>query len=249
LRARHVLAFLVHHIHDHGAGWAGRLRSVLRSFLRFLYVTGRIPTDLTATLPPVSDWRQTLPARLAPHEVKRLLRCCDRTTAKGRRDYAILLLLVRLGLRACEVKALTLDDIDWKKGEIIIVGKGARRGRLPLPHDVGEAVAQYIKHVRPRCLTRQVFVRMRAPCIGFTENGAINPIVKKALLRANLHPPRRGSHLLRHTCATALLRRGASLSEVGEILRHRDLRSTSVYAKVDKKTLRTVSQPWRGGGA
>jgi site-specific recombinase XerD len=188
-----------------------------------------------------------LPQALESHEVERLLESCNRTSAAGRRNFAILLLLARLGLRAGDVVNLALEDVDWEAGEITVGGKSGRRDRLPLPRDVGQALADYLKRGRPQCPTRRVFVRAKAPYIGFVDSAAITTLVSRAVDRAGLHPPHKGAHLLRHTLATQMLRRGASLSEIGEILRHRNPDTTAIYAKVDLDRLRTLARRWPGG--
>ena len=175
------------------------------------------------------------------------MHCVDQKTPEGRRNYAILQLLARLGLRAAEVATLTLNDLDWDAGEIIVRGKGGRYDRLPLPDEVGQALANYLRDGRPSCSTRRVFVRHRAPQRGFVNGEAIGTIVHRALDRAGLHPAHKGAHLLRHSLATRLLRNGASLAEIGELLRHRDLNTTQIYAKVDESALRRLALPWPGG--
>lgn len=222
----------------------------LRSFLRFLYEHGHISRDLAAVVPAVANRRFLgLPKFLAPQQIESLLKTCVRTTHAGRRDYAILLLLARLGLRAGEVVHLELDDLNWDSGEFVIRGKGRREDRLPLPSDVGEALAGYVRHGRPRCSSRRVFIRLLAPHQGFSSSGAIGNVVRRALSRAGLNPAFKGAHLLRHSLATRMLRGGASLTEIGEILRHRHPYTTEIYAKVDLAALRTVAQPWPGGEA
>jgi len=219
--------------------------TALCSFLRFLFQCGEIPTNLAACVPSVARWRQdSVPKYLNTEQVKRLLKACDRNTSTGRRDYAILLLLARLGFRASEVVNLELEDIDWRNGEITVPGKGLVRDRLPLPVDVGEAVAMYLSRDRCKCPTRQVFLCMKAPRRGFASAGAVSTLVRRAILRAGLDPPLKGAHLLRHSLATGMLRRGASMVEIGEILRHRTPASTEIYAKVDFKSLRAIALPW-----
>jgi site-specific recombinase XerD len=176
-----------------------------------------------------------------------LLASVDRTRPQGLRDEAILLLLARLGLRAGEVARLSLDDLDWDAGELVIRGKRGRLDRLPLPWDVGEALGRYLREARPACPTRQVFVCLRAPRRGFQAGNAVGTIVRRALARAGLHPPHRGAHLLRHSLATRLLREGASLMEIGDLLRHQNLDTTRIYAKVDEPALRRLAPPWPGG--
>jgi len=222
--------------------------TALRSFFRFLRLRGDLRSDLAGAVPTVAYWRlSTLPKSLQPHQVKRLLDSCDQATATGQRDYALLLLLARLGLRAGEVVGLTLEDIDWEAGELTVRGKNAQQDRLPLPRDVGAAVARYLRHVRPRCSTRRVFVRMQAPRQGFASSVAVCTIVRRAIERAGLRPTLKGAHLLRHSLATQMLRQGASLAQIGEILRHRTPKSTEIYAKVDLRALRALTQPWPRG--
>jgi len=222
--------------------------SSLRHFLRFLYLRGDIANDLAACVPYVAHWRlSTVPRTLSAAQVEHLLKSCDRRTATGQRNYAILLLLARLGLRAGEVVAMQLDDIDWEGGELTVCGKRLRRDRLPLPHDVGKALAKYLRYGRPRCSTRRAFVRRRAPYEGFASSTTIRSIVCRALGRAGLDPSTKGANLLRHSLATDMLRKGASLSQIGEILRHQNLNTTQIYAKVDLVALRKLAQPWPGG--
>ncbi len=183
--------------------------TALRSFFRFLHQRGTIAVDLAAAIPTVANWRLShLPKSLPAKQVEQLLASCDRSTPIGRRDYAILLLLARLGLRAGEVLGMTLEDLDWEKGELLVLGKGNRVDRLPLPEEVGAAVAHYLRHVRLPCTTRRVFVRMTAPRRGFFGPAAICDVVRHALKRAALNPEFKGAHLLRHSLATDLLRKG-----------------------------------------
>jgi integrase/recombinase XerD len=220
----------------------------LRSFLRFLYERGHIGVDLAAAVPAVANRGcLELPKFLPPEQIESLLETSDEATPAGRRDCAILLLLARLGLRAGEVAHMALDDIDWDAGEIAIRGKGRGEDRLPLPRDVGKALAEYLQQGRPPCSSRRVFIRLRAPHEGFAGPGAIGNVVRRALSRAGLNPAFKGAHLLRHSLATRMLRGGASLTEIGEILRHRHPSTTGIYAKVDVAALRTVAQPWPGG--
>jgi site-specific recombinase XerD len=224
--------------------------TALRSFLRFLHQRGEIEIDLAAAVLPVMDWRLAgLPKSLDPEQVQSMLASCKREAVAGRRDYAILLLLARLGLRAGEVVAMTLDDLDWEAGLVTVRGKGQRHEPLPLPDDVGEALVSYLRDGRPACQTRRLFVRLKAPYRGFASSVAICDIVKRALARAGIDPPFKGSHLLRHSLATEMLRRGASLEDIGEILRHRHPETTQIYAKVDLNALRGLALPWPGGAA
>ena len=220
----------------------------LRSFFRFLYQRGETAIDLSPSALTVANWRLSeLPKFLEPKQVERLLQSCNQDTLIGQRDYVILLLLARLGLRAGDVVHMTLDDIDWDVGEIIVSGKSDRQQKLPLPHDIGEALVRYLSHGRPRCPSRRIFIRIKAPRKGFSSSVAICNIVRRALVRAKLNPAFKGSHLLRHSLATQMLRGGASLVEIGEILRHQRLDTTQIYGKVDLAALSALAQPWPGG--
>jgi len=222
----------------------------LRSFFRFLFQHGETKTDLAAAVPRVPAWRLVeVPKYLTSAEVERVVHVCERNTAVARRDLAIILLLARLGLRASELIALELDDIDWRAGVLTVRGKGGYHDRLPLPADVGEAMATYLRQDRPRCMTRRVFIRIKAPHRGFANPSSISTIVCRALARAGLQPRFKGSHILRHSLATGMLRAGASMDEIGEVLRHRTPNSTEIYAKVDINSLRSLALPWptKGG--
>jgi site-specific recombinase XerD len=248
LRAADVTQFVLQSARAMSPCRAKLLVTALRSFLRFLFMRGETATDLTPAVPTVADWRLAkLPKFIPAIEVRRLLGACNRHTATGRRDYAVLLLLARLGLRASEVVQMTLDDIDWDAGELIVHGKGKRHDRLPLPDDIGKALAEYLRHDRRRCTSRRVFLCTRAPLRGFAGPVAVCTIVRRAIDRAGLQTPTKGAHLLRHSLATDLLRRGASLDEIGELLRHRSHDTTVLYAKVDLGRLSEVAQPWLGG--
>jgi site-specific recombinase XerD len=247
LRAHDVIAFVRAEAHRLSPKPAQLMVSALRGFLRFLHQHGRIAVDLSASVPTVADWRRAgVPKYLPAEQVETLLACCDQRTVAGQRDYAVLLLLARLGLRAGEVVHLHLEDVDWSEGLLTVCGKGGRWRRLPLPVDVGEAIAGYLRSGRPPCSTRRVFVRLRAPHTGFAASVAIDGIVSRALTRAGLQPPLRGAHLLRHSLATTMLRRGASLAEIGQLLGHRLPQTTEIYAKVDACALSELAQPWPG---
>jgi site-specific recombinase XerD len=247
LSARDARRFLLEHTPTVSPKRAKLIVSALRSFLRFLYQRGVLATDLALSLPAVADRRLSdLPKFIAPAEVERLLQRCDRTHPTGRRDYAILLLLARLGLRAGEVVAMTLDDLDWAAGALTVRSKGGRRERLPIPLEVGQALATYLRDGRPPCQTRRVFVRMKAPRQGFADHRAISTLVHRALTRAGLDPALKGAHLLRHSLATHMLRNGVSLAEIGDLLRHQSLMTTEIYAKVDQTTLAALAHPWLG---
>lgn len=248
LVAQDANQFILRHAQRLSRTRAKLLVTVLRSFLRFLYQRGDIPIDLASAVLPVMHWRLSgLPKSLAPGQVQLMLENCDRSTVTGRRDYAILLLLARLGLRASEVVALRLDDLDWDTGVVTIPGKGQRCEPLPLPHEVGEALVGYLQDGRPPCNTRCLFVRICAPHRGFAGAAAICDVVRRALVRAGIDAPFKGSHVLRHSLATEMLRRGASLEDIGQILRHRHPETTQIYAKVDLEALRALAQPWPGG--
>ncbi|HVC07292.1 MAG TPA: site-specific integrase [Solirubrobacterales bacterium] len=221
------------------------LVAALRALLRFLYFEGELSRLLVDAVPSVAAWRLSeLPRRLEREQVQRLLGACDRETAQGRRDFAIVTVLVRLGLRACAVAALSMDDIDWRAGEFTAVGKGGRAERLPLPVDVGEAIVAYLRDGRPRrTLDGAVFVRMLAPYRALSSDG-VSMVVTSAARRAGLGQV--GAHRLRHTAASEMLRAGAGLPEIGQVLGHRAATTTAIYAKVDRDGLRQIARPWPG---
>ncbi len=245
-----IAQYVLHRACSTSPRTAQRTVTGLRSFLRFLQQRGDIATNLAGSVPRVANWSGGgLPKYLPAAEVELLLDSCNRQTAEGRRNRAILLLLARLGLRAGEVVHLTLDDIDWDAGEVLIRGKGGRQDRLPMPADVGKALATYIRYARPLCLSRRMFIRLNAPHQGLAGASNIGYVVRRALRQAGLKPSFKGSHLLRHSLATGMLRGGASLTEIGKILRHQLPSTTAIYAKVDLAALRALAQPWPGGEA
>lgn len=246
LTAGDVTGFIQRHAFKQSPKRASVMVAALRSFLRFLCFRGSLDVNLADCVPGVANWRFTvLPESLKSDEVELLLETtCDRETPTGRRDYAILLILARLGLRGGEVTRLKLEDINWEAGEIRVRGKGGRAARLPLPTDVGEALVAYLRAGRPRCSSRHVFIRAKAPLKGFPNSVAIADMVRRALRRAGLESRRGAAHLLRHAAATQMLRRGASLPEIGELLRHRHQDTTRIYAKVDLTALRQLARPW-----
>ena len=216
----------------------------LRSLLRFLHVRGHISRDLAGCVPAVAGWRLAwLPKGLEPDQVERLLGSADQSTAIGRRDAAIIRLLVRLGLRASDVAALELEDLDWRAGELVLCGKGRRQSRLPLPHDVGKAIAAYLRRGRPSSPTRKVFLWSHAPYLPLSPSGVV-AVARSALRRADIAAG--GARVLRQTVATQILRHGGSLSEIAHVLRHRHIDTTAIYAKVDLSLLGTLVQPWPG---
>jgi integrase/recombinase XerD len=219
----------------------------LRSFLRYCYLTDLTSRSLAEAVPSIASWRlAALPKALEPDHVLGLMENCDRSTPVGQRDFAILTVLVRLGLRAGEVAALELGDIDWRTGEAVIRGKGPRIDRLPLPADVGEAIVAWLHHGRRACPCPNVFTRVRAPRQALSSSG-VSAVVAGACRRAGL--PVVHAHRLRHTAATEMLRAGSNLDEVGQVLRHQKLLTTSIYAKVDRTTLSALALPWPGGVA
>jgi site-specific recombinase XerD len=248
LVAQDVTGFVQRRSRIVGHSSVQHLVTALRAFLRYLRHTGRISIDLAACVPSVANWSfSTLPKSLLPGQVEQILDRCERATSIGRRDYAILLLLARLGLRAGEVAALTLDDIDWEQGHITVRSKGGRWTRLPIPHDVGKAISDYLTNGRPSCTDRRVFIRGHAPRTGFSASTSVSAVVRSALLGSGIESARKGAHLFRHSLATEMLRRDASLREIGEVLRHRSQDTTWLYAKVDLPSLERLALPWPGG--
>ncbi len=244
LTAGDVRAFAVGQCRSHRTGSARMLVTGLRSLLRFLLAEGYTTRQLAQAVPTATGWAGgSLPRPLDAGAVAAMLAGCDPVTVVGLRDFAILTVLHRLGLRAGEAAALELGDIDWHHGEIVVRGKGGRQDRLPLPVDVGEALVAYLRR-RPRTKCRTLFMKVRAPIAGLTPDG-VEDVVRGACMRAGLPPA--GAHRLRHSAATAMLAGGASLTEVGQVLRHARLVTTSIYAKVDRTALRTIARPWPGG--
>jgi integrase/recombinase XerD len=224
------------------------LTAALRSFLRYARYRGDITLDLAAAVPTVANWSMTsIPRAISAEQVRQLLARSGRRTATERRDYAIMLLLTRLGLRSSEVVMLELDDIAWEAGSLRVRGKGDRRTELPLPADVGNAIVAYLRHGRPRSSSRRVFLRAKAPIRGFLGASAVGSIVRHALERTGIAAPTKGTHQFRHGLAAQMLHHGASLSEIGEVLGHRSPETTKIYAKVDLDALRTLALPWPGG--
>jgi site-specific recombinase XerD len=241
-----VTAFVLATAKRCSVGEAQNVVSALRSALRYLYVQGLLERDLAGAVPGVAGWSgSALPKAVEPEVIERLLRNCDRRRHAGRRDYAVLLLLSRLGLRRCEVAALELDDVDWAVGELLIRGKGQQQDRLPLPQDVGHALAMYIKRSRPPIDSRKVFTTVYAPQRPL-QPGAVTGLVNARCDKLGLPPI--GAHRLRHTAATQMLRRGASLDEIAQVLRHRHVSTTAIYAKVDRAALSELARPWPRGG-
>lgn len=246
LTAAEVSRFAAGECRSRSTGSAKVVVTALRSLLRFLLLDGLVRADLAAAVPAVAGWRGAgLPKALPEGQVTALLGACDRGTAAGSRDYAVLTLLARLGLRACEVAALGLDDINWRAGIVTVRGKGRRDEQLPLPSDVGQALAGYLRDGRPAgAASRRVFLASRAPGGGLSAGG-VKTIVRQRCRAAGLAPF--GAHRLRHTAATQMLRAGSPLAEVGQVLRHRSAATTAIYAKVDHAALWQLAMPWPGG--
>jgi site-specific recombinase XerD len=222
----------------------------LRSFLRYAQYRGEVPSGLVASVPAVASWVSTpaLPRAISPEHAQAALDSCDCSTAIGLRDRAVLVILARLGLRANEIVSMQLQDIDWDAGQLMVRGKGRRECLLPIPIDVGEAITAYLRHGRPASGDRHVFLRSIAPICGLMEGSdAIGTIVRYALRRAKVDAPHSGSHQFRHALAVRMLQGGASLREIGEVLRHRSPQSTSIYARVDINSLRSLAPAWPGG--
>lgn len=249
LVAGDVIRFVLAQCPGRSRGTAKLMVTALRSLLGFLHVDGVLTRPLAEAVPSVAGWRLAgLPRALEAGQVRQLLARCDRRGAAGSRDFAVLTMLLRLGLRAGEAAGLQLDDVDWRHGEITVRGKGSRLERLPLPIDVGQALAAYLRNGRPAPVDgcRRLFLRALAPHRGLTSN-VVTKIVARAASRAGL--PHVTAHQLRHTAATTLLRAGAPLGEVGQLLRHRSPSTTAIYAKVDRDALGTVARPWPGDAA
>jgi integrase/recombinase XerD len=243
LSAAEVNAFVLRESRRVGPRAAETVVCALRALLRFLHVQGVIAEPLAMAVPAVPRRREDLPRGLPAEQVRLLLESCDRSTRSGLRDFAILKLFARLGLRCGEVAVMELDDVDWRAGELVIRGKGSQIDRLPLTADVGEALADYLRHGRPRGFGRTVFLRSSAPLVGLTSNG-VSCVVLSACRRAGIPPAM--AHRLRHTVASELLRHGAGLPEIGQVLRHQRLQTTAIYAKVDRSALSRLALPWPG---
>lgn len=224
------------------------MTTALRSFLRYARYRGELTLDLAAAVPIVANWsRASIPRAIPPEQIRQLLSSIDRHTAMGRRDYAILLLLARLGLRAGAVVGLELDDIDWSTGQLRVRGKRGRPSELPLPTEVGKAIAAYLRRGRPPSASRRVFLRVRAPHRGFQESSSVSTLVGHALKRAGINAPTCGAHQFRHGLASEMLRHDASLAEIGVLLGHAHPDTTRIYTQIDLKALRALAQRWPGG--
>lgn len=245
LDADDVTSFILNESRQYSIGTTKLAITALRSLLGFLFRRGATQQDLSTAVPAIAGWRMSgLPKAFERGQVRKLLRACDRRSRQGRRDLAVLLLMTRLGLRAGEVSRLSLDDIDWRRGEIVLRGKGRRQDRLPLPADVGGALARFLSDRTPGTKERAVFLRQMAPHRGL-KVGGIQSIVNGCLRRAGLPPG--NSHRLRHTAATQILRCGGTLDDIAQVLRHKSHDTTAIYAKVDLRALRRVMRRWPGG--
>lgn len=248
LRAGDVVRFVQHQAPQLHMKRAKLLTAALRSFLRYVRYRGEITLDLAAAVPIVPNWSMSsVPRAIPAAQVRQLLASIDRRTAIGRRDYAILLLLARLGLRSSEVVFLELDDINWNVGQLSVRGKSGQRSELPLPAEVGRAIAAYLWRGRPHSASRRVFLRAKAPIRGFRGPSGVGSVVRHALQRAGIQAPTYGTHQFRHGLATEMLRQGASLDEIGEVLGHRHPQTTKIYTQVDIEALRSLALPWPGG--
>ena len=221
--------------------------TALRAFLRCAEYRGEIGASLIGAVPAVAVWTTTppLPRAISAERARLAIASCDLSTAVGRRDRAVLLLLARLGLRGGEVVTLLLEDVDWDAGRLCVRGKNKHQCLMPMPIDIGESIAAYLQHGRPACTDRHLFLRTRAPLRGLMQGSdGVGSIVRHALQRAGIDAPHKGAHQFRHALAVRLLRGGASLTEIGELLRHRSPLSTSIYAKVDIVARRALALPW-----
>jgi integrase/recombinase XerD len=247
MSAEQVSLFVLAEAARRSAGSMNNVTTALRALLRWLHLRDYTPLSLAGAVPTAPSWRDSgLPRAVAPDQIRRLLASCDRRTNVGRRDLAILTVLTRLGLRAGEVAALSVDDLDWRAGEIEVPGKGNRRERLPLPVDVGQAIADYCRRGRRGGACRSLFLHAHAPYVGLSHTG-VNQVVARASERAEL--PRISAHRLRHSAACAMRAAGAPLLEIGQALRHRDVSVTAHYARDDQAALGVVARPWPGGAA
>jgi site-specific recombinase XerD len=244
---------VIRYVECHARDWSPKSAKLmcwsLRAFLRYLHHTGLNPHALAGCVPSIRQWNLVgLPTYLSAAQVQKALDGCDRASAVGRRDFAILMMLSKIGLRADEVATLTLDDIDWRAGDMLVRAKGRQRARMPIASDVGAAIVAYLQEGRPKSACRQLFLRSLAPHTGFASASAITMIAKTALERAGIQGcAHQGAHIFRHSLATELLRANATLSEIGHLLRHKSHDTTRIYAKVDIEALRTLSLPWPGG--
>ena len=243
-----ITSFVERHAHDQSPHSGKSMCWTLRAFTRYLQYRGHIIVNLSTSVPSIRTWKfSSLPEFLQPKQIQQVLDSCDRSSSIGMRDYAVLMLLARLGLRAKEVATLTLNNIDWYTSRLIVNGKGRHQDSLPLLTEVGSTLADYLEHGRPNTDSRRVFVRSLAPHIGLASSSGISMIAASAMIRAGINVRRKGTHIFRHSLAIQLLRAGASLTEIGRVLRHQNHDTTRIYAKVDINALRTLGSQWPGG--
>lgn len=248
LRATDVVRFVQRRARHLHVKRSKLMTTALRSFFQYTRLRGEVTLDLSAAVPIVASWSMaSIPRAIAPEQTKKLLASIDRKTSMGRRDYAIVLLLARLGLRSGEVAAVELNDIDWSAGEVTVQGKRGRRSEMPLPPEVGRAIAAYLRHGRPKCASRRVFLRTKAPIRGFEGASGVGSIIRHRLIREGIATPTRGAHQFRHGLASDMLRQGASLAEIGALLGHQHPDTTRIYTKIDLKALHTLAQRWPSG--
>jgi len=240
-----VRSYVMDRARHYGHGTIEKLMTSLRAFLRYLAVEGHCQAGLDNVVPAYAHWRLAdMPRYLSAEQVNRLIAACDGDAAARRRDRAIVLLLARLGLRAGDVAQLRLVDIEWQTGSLRVSGKSRYEVRLPLPQDVGDAIAAYLGCRPPACRSDHVFLRTIAPCRPFRNGDGISSVVKRLMKRAGIVTPVKGAHVLRHTAATEMLRRGVPLEKIGLVLRHRGIDTTAYYAKADVALLKQIAQPW-----
>ena len=246
IEARALRAYVSDVASRYGTGWTKNVVTALRMFVRFLVVEGKCAPGLEDAIPTIAEWRlSSLPRYLPTEEVERLIAACDPSTVIGARDRAIMLLLARLGLRASEVARMSLGDINWDEGTLVVAGKSRREVRLPLTQEIGDAILHYLRHSRPQVDTGKIFIRVLAPRRGLSR-ASVSYVVANAIQRVGLKAPHQGAHLLRHSAATTMLREGMSLQEIGGVLRHKSIATTAHYAKVDIGLLKLVTMPWPG---
>jgi integrase/recombinase XerD len=242
--AQRLREFVLDRAHQHGKGRAKTVVTAVRMFLRFLIATGCCEPGLDQAIPTIAHWRlSSLPRYLPPETIEGIIAACDTSTPLGLRDKAIILLMARLGLRAGDVAGLRLSDLDWPQGTVVVMGKGRRETRLPLPQEVGEALLQYLETVRPPIDGDKVFITICAPWLPISRQ-AVGHTAARAIRRAGIDAPFLGAHLFRHSAATAMLRQGASLQAISAVLRHRSIETTAIYAKVDRQLLQEIVVPW-----
>jgi integrase/recombinase XerD len=247
LRAADTTNFVQHVLTGRHLNRDKTVTTHLRTFCQYLFACGATATNLAPSIPKAAQrWGVRLPRHLSPDGVEAVLASVRCNPRHGARDYAMLLLMARLGLRAFEVIAIQLDDIDWRAGELLVRGKGKLHDRLPISAEVGDALSNYLREERGPTTCRAMFVTHRAPHRAFRDGQIVNAILKDALAATGQKPvtPYVGSHLLRHSLATRLVNAGASLDEVGDVLRHRSRTSTMMYARLDIDGLRSIAQPW-----